>query len=41
MVFIYISRDTPNQLKEIEYHLEDSIYQEIVNWVTPILDAYE
>ncbi len=40
-VFVYVNRDTPNQLHEVYYDFEEEIYQEISDWIHAVLAAYD
>ncbi len=37
MIFVYISRETPNKLLEIHYYWDDEVFNEIQEWVKPVL----
>ncbi len=36
MVFVYISRETPNQLFEVNLKWSDQEFQEVEDWMRPI-----
>ncbi len=39
--FLYVSRETPNDIKEVKYKWDWAVYHEIKNWIEPIIKAYE